>query len=455
MKALLWIVIILAVLGGIGALGAQKWFAMVEAAKIPVYRTTKVTRGDIVATISATGTLQPEESIDVGAQVAGRIVEFGRDLEGNTINNNSEVKTGMLLAKIDDTTYQADVAQANAQLAQDKALIEGAQANMAVAKAKLAQATRDWDRARVLGPDVLARETHDNYLAAFETAQAQIQSQQAAIDEAKAVLEKDQAYLDRAMRNLGYCTIVAEADGVIIDRRVNIGQTVVASLNSPSLFLLAKDLRHMWINVAVNEADIGVVEKGQPVTFAMDGLPDVTFRGEVRKKRLFGQNTQNVITYPVEVTAENPDRKLIPYQTANVKFEVGRKEDVLTVPNAALAWVPVSEHIAADARAEAERQIKAVEESRPGKLNKKKLATRATDAAAAATQAASAPAATEPRKPGMLPGLLWVKDGDFVRPVAVMTGLSDGGYTQVEGEKLREGMEIVTGEEPKKGWGGK
>ena len=446
MKALIWIVIILLFLGAAGSFAAMKWSQMMAAAKIPTFKIAQVSRANVVATISATGTLQPEESIDVGAQVAGRIVEFGKDSNGQIINNNSEVKTGALLAKIDDTTHAADVAQAKAQLDQDDAAIQKAQADILFAQAKLNAATRDWERAKLLDADVLAREVRDNYQANFETAGATLKSQEAVLNQSKAARERDQANLDRAKRNVDYCTIVAPVDGVIIDRRVNIGQTVVSSLNSPSLFLLARDLTHMWINVAVNEADIGLVAEDQPVTFTVDARPEETFHGTVRKKRLFGQNTQNVITYVVEITAENPQRKLIPYQTANCKFEVGRRENLLTVPNSALTWVPPTEHIAADVRDQAEQLIKTVDEAKPGHSGPKHRT--------ATTHPATTPATEPAPLPDRLhPGILWTRDGDFVRPIAIMTGISDGAFTLVESDKIKEGMDIVTGEEPKSAWG--
>jgi HlyD family secretion protein len=161
---------------------------------------------------------------------------------------------------------------------------------------------------------------------------------EAAILQAKAGLAQAEAVLRRAQRNLGYCTITSPVKGVIIDRRVNIGQTVVASLNAPSLFLIAKDLTRMQVWVAVNEADIGKIRPGQPVTFTVDAFQGETFRGEVGKIRLNASMTQNVVTYTVEIITDNASGRLLPYLTANVQFELSRASYVLMVPNAALRW---------------------------------------------------------------------------------------------------------------------
>jgi HlyD family secretion protein len=217
-------------------------------------------------------------------------------------------------------------------------------------KAKLNQAERDWQRAQKLGPsDALAQSTYDAYRSAYDTAVANVAVGKAAILQAKASLAQAEAVLRRAQRNLGYCTIKSPVKGVIIDRSVNIGQTVVASLNAPSLFLIAKDLKRMQVWVAVNEADIGKIRPGLPVTFTVDAFPGETFRGEVGKVRLNASMTQNVVTYTVEIVTDNSSGRLLPYLTANVQFELDRRTNVLMVPNAALRWKPSAEQVAPEA----------------------------------------------------------------------------------------------------------
>ncbi len=311
------------------------------------FRTVPVKQGDLVATISATGTVEPEEVVDVGAQVAGRILAFGKDVSGKTVDYGSHVEEGTILAQIDDALYAADVAQSKAQLEQARAGVLRAEADLGQMQAKLIQAERDWNRAKKLGPgDALSQADYDAAVSAYDVAKANVAVGKAAIVQANDAVAQAQANFNRAQQNLDYCTIKSPVKGVIIDRRVNIGQTVVASLNAPSLFLIAKDLKRMQVWIAVNEADIGNIHPGQPVTFTVDAFPGQVFQGEVGKVRLNATMTQNVVTYTVEVITDNSDGKLLPYLTANAKFMVSNRPNVLLVPNAALRWIPQAEQVA-------------------------------------------------------------------------------------------------------------
>ena len=226
-----------------------------------------------------------------------------------------------------------------------------ADANVLQMKANLLLAQQNWDRAQKLGPsDALAQSAYDQYQATYEVAKANLAAAEAAVEQAKASVAQAMATLNTAQINLGYCTIKAPVKGVIIDRQVNIGQTVVSSLSATSLFLLAKDLKRITAWVSVNEADVGSIYQGQPVTFTVDAFPNREFKGEVGKIRLNATMTQNVVTYTVEVNTNNDDGKLLPYLTANAKFIIGRRENVLLVPNAALRWSPRPDQIAPDAR---------------------------------------------------------------------------------------------------------
>jgi len=385
------------------------------------FRTVAVKRGDLLATISATGTVEPEEVVDIGAQVAGKIVSFGTDKNGKQVDYGSVVEGGTVLARIDDALYAADVEAAKATLGQSKAALERSEADLGQLKAKLYQAQRDWARAQKLGSsEALSQADYDASQSAYETAKANLEVGKAAIVQAKRAVEQSAATLQRAQQNLSYCTIASPVKGVIVDRRVNIGQTVVASLNAPSLFLLAKDLTRMQVWVSVNEADIGQIHPGQPVTFTVDAYPGTVFQGEVGKVRLNATMTQNVVTYTVEVTTDNSSGKLLPYLTANAKFIVGDRRQVLLVPNAALRWLPPPEQVAREFR---------------GKVK--------------GAPAPGPPAGSKPSPPAgkeEKAGVVWVPEGTKVRPIPVALGLTDGNMTEVAGDQLKEGTPVVVGE---------
>jgi HlyD family secretion protein len=362
------------------------------------FQTAPVNRTDLLVTISATGTLEPEEVIDVGAQVAGQIMSFGVDSTGKEVDYGSVVEEGTVLARIDSSLYAADVAQAEAQL-------KRAQADLQQLQVRVNQTQREWERAQTLGPSrALAETNYDAYHFAYEAAVANVAVGQATILNADAVLAK-------ARRNLNYTTIVSPVKGVVIDRRVNIGQTVVSSLNAPSLFLIAKDLTRMELWVAVNEADIGNVFVGQAVRFSVDAFPDDEFRGEVKRIRLNASMVQNVVTYTVEVVTSNENGKLLPYLTANVKFASAEVKGVLAVPNAALRWMPREEQV------------------RPEK------------------QAAEAPqTSTQLTGPPKNTATVWLSRKSGPYPVRVEVGVTDGTLTEVRSVDLHEGDLAIIGE---------
>jgi HlyD family secretion protein len=412
---------VIAVVAVVAAL-ALMGYLLRGSGKSSGFKTIQVKRGDLQATISATGTVEPEEVVDVGAQVAGRIVSFGQDKSGEEVDYGSVVEAGMVLARIDDALYAADVNSAKAQLAQNKAAVLNAEANLLQLQAKLFQAQRDWARAQKLGPsDALSQTDYDAAQSANEVAKANVEVGKAAIVQAKSAVNQSEAQLQRAQQNLSYCTITSPVKGVIIDRRVNIGQTVVSSLNAPSLFLIAKDLNRLQVWVSVNEADIGRIQPGQPVTFTVDAHPGDVFPGKVGKIRLNATMTQNVVTYTVEVDTDNSGGKLFPYLTANVTFIVSERKNVLLVPNAALRWIPTLSQVVAEFRGSPKK-------------------AKGPEAPAEVKPAAKAGKAEKAR------GVVYVPQGTLVRPVYVGLGLSDGSLMEVESAELKEGTSLVVGE---------
>jgi HlyD family secretion protein len=377
------------------------------------FRTLPVRQGDIRATVNATGTIEPEEVVDVGAQVVGAIVRFGTDPTDpehkRPIGYGTKVDKGTVLAQLDDALYKARKAQAQSSL-------ERAEASRKQAQAKVDQARRELDRSQKLrnrGTGMIAAQE-------LETAQSNFEVAEAALAVAEGDRLVSQANLDEAKANLSYTTIASPVKGVIVDRRVNIGQTVVASLNAPSLFLIAKDLSKLEIWASVNENDIGSVHVGQTVRFTVGAFPHETFEGKVAQIRLNASMVQNVVTYTVAVAVDNATGKLLPYLTARLEFEVEARRGVLLVPRSALRWQPKADLVAPEARAE---------------YNELLLAR----SRRAETGPAQAKADAE--------AVLWTASGEFVRPVHVTVGITDGVLTEVRGAGLHDGSQVVVGVE--------
>ena len=400
-RVLIWVCVLAAV-----GIGAYYYFA--GEASVPVeYRTADVEKRDMVLTIDATGTVEPEELVNVGARVSGEIVSFGKDNAGKEVDYGSEISEGTVIALIDDEIQKSNLLQAEANLEKAKASQKQAQANLKVAEANLRQAERNWKRAKALGvSEALSQASYDSYLSAWEQTSAQIDVARAQILQADAEVVSCEADVKLARRNLSYCVITAPVDGVVIDRIVSVGQTVVSSMNASSLFLIAKDLKRMEVWASVNEADIGSIFKGQDVEFTVDAFPGEKFFGKVNKVRLNATMSQNVVTYIVEVSTDNSNGKLLPYLTANLSFIVKQSKGVLTVPNSALRWVPDVSMLAEGVNSEIPE----------GKR------------------------------------LVWVQAPENkVKPIAVSIGINDGAYSEVSSPEIKEGMKVITGGEIAKG----
>jgi len=427
------LLIMLVVLGAGVAGAAVLYVRYYRDDAAPAFRTAEVTRGDLMVTISATGTVQPEEVVDVGAQVLGRVISIGPDAlavdpEGKEIDYTSQVEEGTVLANIDDALYRA---QRNAA----KAALERAEADLAQLKARRDLAAADFRRARELSnlkrsnlvpaglsPSEPTRPIKAITEADYDQARFTYEMAEANVKVGESAIAQQAAALELAETNLNFTVIKSPVKGTIIDRRVNIGQTVVASLNAPSLFLIAKDLSRVEVWASVNEADIGQLEAGMPVHFKVDAYPKRVFKGKIAQIRLNANMTQNVVTYTVVISTENRDRKLLPYMTAaDIKFEVDRRKDVLLVPNAAVRFEPRPEQVLPESDGEASQAPNASEHK----------------------QASTDRSGTESDADW---GQVWVEEAGMLRPMEVKLGATDGVYTEISGEGIQEGMSVVIGQ---------
>ena len=399
------------ILIGIAIAGtAVAYYVRNAMADRPTFRTLPVMRGDLFIGVTATGTVEPVEIIDVGAQIIGSIKSFGPDPDrpGKTIDYRSRVKEGAVLAQLDDLPHRAelDKMRVNLQLAE---------AELSHARAQQKQLARAYERAKKLrGTDSEAE---------FEKAEAEDQMAKAQVAMCEAKVGQAKIAVKQAEINLGYTVIRSPVNGVVIDRKVNIGQTIVAEMNTPTLFLLAKDLGHMLVWAAVNEADIGDISIGQTVTFSVDAYHDRTFTGKVSQIRLNASLQQNVVTYGVIVDVENPDGKLLPYMTAKLRFEVANKKNVVLVPCQALRWQPTWNDISPVAQLD--------------------LARPKADENRAKSEDGSAEDA-EPKVDLGSPTVWKVSKDGLVRPIPVKVGLSDGTVTEIESGDLQPDDKVVT-----------
>lgn len=286
--------------------------------KGPKYETVKIDRGSIVAKVTATGTLSALVTVQVGSQVSGRLAWVGVDF-------NSVVKKGQVIARIDPQLYGAAVEQARANLA-------AAQGNLARSEAQAEDANRQAERALQLANEKLVS------FAERDTAQANAKAAAAQVLASRGSLAQAKAAVNQAQINLDLTTITSPVSGVVISRSVDVGQTVAASLQAPTLFTIAEDLRKMQVDTSVAEADVGKLKDGMPVTFQVDAYPGVKWKGVVRQIRNSPQTVQSVVTYDAVIDVENPELKLKPGMTANVSFVYAEKDDVLRIPNAALRY---------------------------------------------------------------------------------------------------------------------
>ncbi len=321
MRTLIILICSVALLGAGGFFG-YKHFTDEKAPTADQWKTQTITRGELVHEVNATGTIEPILTISVGTQVNGPIKKL-------YVDYNDEVKEGQLIAQIDPITYQAAVSQNEAQLASNKANVEQIEVKLALAEKELVRS------AKLAEKQMVSQSAYDTTLAERDTLTASLKI-------AKASVAQSEASLLLARANLGYTTICSPVDGVVIQRNVDEGQTVVSSMSAQELFSIGTDLSHIQINASISESDVGVIKSGQTVTFKVDAYR-TTFTGEVVQVRMASTTVQNVVTFPVIIRAPNPGKTLFPGMTANLYIETGRLKDVIKVPLAALRYTPESE----------------------------------------------------------------------------------------------------------------
>jgi HlyD family secretion protein len=394
--------------------GAYLWLRSANEGEAPRYRLARVERGPLTATVVASGTLNAVTTVQVGSQISGQVKEIYVDF-------NSPVKEGQIIARIDPATFELRVNQARADLdaarsavAVARSGLAGQQAELARVRVNLAEAERDHQRKKTLvEKDYLSPAELDKaetVLAAtreqLKAVQAQIGISEAQVRSALAAVKQRESLLRQAEVDLERTIIRAPVDGTVILRNVDAGQTVAASLQAPVLFTIARDLRDMQVEAAIDEADVGRLRPGQPTSFTVDAFPQRGFAGEIVQIRKSPVTVQNVVSYTVVISARNPDLSLLPGMTATVRIVVDQRDDALKAPNAALRFRPA--------------------------------------------EAADAPAARKPpaARPAARSGRVWVLEAGKPKPIDVRLGITDGTSTELVGGGLAEGTEVIVGLTP-------
>ncbi len=469
------------------------------------FRTAKIERGTITASVSASGTLNAVVTVQVGSEISGKIKELFADF-------NSVVKKGQLIGRIDPESFELRVRQAQAEREAAQTNLLNQQANLLVLKSQLtrsritlAEASSDLERKQSLsdrgfisGAELdKARFTRDGAAEALRTAEAQIKVGETQVANAAAILKQRDASLAAARVDLERTAIRAPVDGIVISRNVDAGQTVAASLQAPTLFTIAQDLQQMQVDTAIDESDIGRIRAGQSTTFTVDAFPGRTYRGEVAQIRKAAQTVQNVVTYIVVVRTSNPDLSLFPGMTANVRIVTDSREGVLKVPNAALRFRPPAtigppaasmqpqptpgsppggvsdgqarrQHLVESLKLDAAQQARldeiladsrqrfaelrdAPESDRRARAERARAEARQRIGAILTPDQQTLYAEIVAQETGRSGGtgsvarIYVVGDAGKPRELAVRLGLSDGNSTAVTGSSIAEGMDVIVG----------
>jgi HlyD family secretion protein len=430
--------VILLLIAGVGI------FAAFELrGKGPVqYYTAQVESGEIKQVVEATGTINAVITVQVGSQVSGAISKLHVDF-------NSHVKKGQVIAQIDPALFEGAVSQAKADLANAKANLAVAVANTAKAKANQVQTKADYDRNLGLAQQgVVSPQALDLAKANADSGAAQVAGALAAEEQARAQVQQKQAAVQVAQTNLDYTTIHAPIDGTVVARNVDVGQTVAASLQAPTLFTIAQDLTKMQVYAKTDESDVGQIRRGQKVSFKVDAYPRDTFSGIVSQVRMNSTVVQNVVTYDTIIDFDNPEIKLFPGMTAYVTIPVAAVTNVVKVPNGALRYKP-------DLSPEEVRSLYkqyGIPEAAGPPAQKSGAPEASRKTAAPGTpggRAVSATANGEGQGPRFETQVVWKQRVDkSLEPVRIKTGITDHTFTelvQLLNGELKPGDELVTG----------
>ena len=452
------LLIILVLVGGGAVVTALLWGKNASAND---YITAKIEKTTVEVKVSATGTVQAVTTVQVGSQVSGTVSWLGADF-------NTQVKKNQVIARLDPAVFQAQVDNSKANVLNAEAAVRGAETEINSQKANLSASRANQEVTRVQRDDAQALVRRYKELAnvisgrdlegaqaqanaaigRYEQATAQIAQIQAANESAKAKLEQSKASLTQARAqlqqselNLSHTIIASPIDGVVVSRNVDAGQTVAASLSAPTLFTIANDLTKMQVLASIDEADVGQIRQGIKADFQVDAYPGETFSGQISQVRLNAQTLQNVVTYSAVIDVANPDLKLRPGMTANITVSVARKDDVLTVPNAALRFKP---ELSDKQQAELKAKMDARRQQREAERQAQGDGAAREGGQGGSGQARSAEGEGGQRRQAQQ---IWIlTDGKNIEPRFVRTGLTNGRITEVMGGDIREGDIVVTGQ---------
>lgn len=420
MRTLLRMFIVLLVVGGLGTAAYFPSAAFLKERNRPKYRFESVVVGDVTLNVNATGTVEPTQRVRIGSFASGPVAELKVDF-------NDKIFKGQLLARIDPRIYDSIVLR-------DQALLDSRIAEVARAQARLQQAENDETRASKL------LKINQNFISETEVDQLKFARLAAEADlrVAETTVEQAEANLDNSKGNLAYTEIRSPVDGTVIDRKIDVGQTLAAQFQTPEMFVVAPNMEdEMHIYASVDEADIGLIRQSQlsknPVRFTVDAYPDEVFNsGEIHEVRLSSTEEQNVVTYPVIVKTPNLDLKLLPGMTANLSFQIEHRSDVLRIPNSALRFYPPNRN---RVHPEDRTVLDGVEQE--------------TTELSQQTQVNQSASERAELNRNRMRRHVWILEGDLLRARAIVVGISDSRFTELKSGELKAGDQLVIGEQPK------